>query len=237
MDTQPIGNNRQAVRVQKSILNALEKKALVSMAKKLPKWVTSDMLTFTGTVGSVIIALGYALSNYNIAWLWLSSFGFVVNWFGDSMDGTLARVRNQQRPKYGFFLDHNMDCINEAIMFVGAGLSPLVNLETALLALSAYLILSVYVYISAHLKGEFKLTYAKMGPTEFRLIMIAINTMFALSERLRSISHTVNVFGEARTLHLLDYITAAIILFLIVIYFASFIKDAREYAKEEPLKH
>ena len=237
MDTQPIGNNRQAVRVQKSILNALEKKALVSMAKKLPKWVTSDMLTFTGTVGSVIIALGYALSNYNIAWLWLSSFGFVVNWFGDSMDGTLARVRNQQRPKYGFFLDHNMDCINEAIMFVGAGLSPLVNLETALLALSAYLILSVYVYISAHLKGEFKLTYAKMGPTEFRLIMIAVNTMFALSETLRSISNTVNIFGEARTFHLLDYITMAIILFLIVMYFVSFIQDAREYAKEEPLKH
>ena len=120
---------KQSVRIQTSILNAAEKKLLVRIAAHLPSWVTSDLMTFTGFLGAIIIATGYVLSNININFLWLSSFGFLVNWFGDSLDGTIARVRNQQRPSYGFFLDHNIDCINEAIMFTGAGLSRLMNLN------------------------------------------------------------------------------------------------------------
>ena len=105
---------KQSTRIQTSILNAAEKKALVWMAERCPRWVTSDMLTFLGFVGAVIIGAGYALCGVSYNFLWLASFGFIVNWFGDSLDGTLARVRHQQRPNYGFFLDHNIDCINEA---------------------------------------------------------------------------------------------------------------------------
>ena len=90
--------------------------------------MTSDILTFIGTFGAIVIGAGYYLSNYNIAFLWLSSLGFFINWYGDSLDGTLARVRKQQRPVYGYYLDHTMDAINELFMFVGAGLSPFFDL-------------------------------------------------------------------------------------------------------------
>ncbi len=124
--------DKKAERIQTSFLNGLEKKALVWLAARQPRWVTSDLLTWTGTFGSVLIALGYILSNLNVNWLWLSTFGLIVNWYGDSLDGTLARVRNTQRPIYGYYLDHTVDGINETLMFVGIGLSPFLNLYTAL---------------------------------------------------------------------------------------------------------
>lgn len=226
----------QSKRIQTSVLNGLEKKVLVWIGSRLPKWITSDMLTFVGTLGAVIIAVGFALTSKNINYLWLASFGFVVNWFGDSLDGTVARVRNQQRPKYGFFLDHNVDCINEAIMFIGAGLSPFMHLNIALLLFSAYLMLSVYVYISAHLKGEFRLTFGKMGPTEFRIIAIIANTLFIFVEPLRTFSNEVRILGYDVELAILDYIGLVILAILLIAYFVSLIKDGMEYAKEEPLK-
>ena len=88
----------QSKRIQTSVLNAAEKKVLVWLASRQPRWMTSDILTFIGVLGAVIVAVGYALSNYFIQWLWLASFGFFVNWYGDSLDGTLARVRSLQRP-------------------------------------------------------------------------------------------------------------------------------------------
>ena len=134
---------KQAKRIQTSILNAYEKKLLVWLAERMPARMTSDQLTFIGFVGAVIVATGYALSNLNLNWLWLASFGFVVNWFGDSLDGSLARVRNTQRKTYGFFIDHNVDVINECIMFAGVGTSPLVNMTFMAGVLVAYLALSV----------------------------------------------------------------------------------------------
>lgn len=91
-----------STRIQTSILNALEKKVLVWLAGKQPRWVTSDVLTYIGVLGAVICAVGFALANLDIRYLWLSSLGLVINWYGDSLDGTLARVRNTQRPVYGF---------------------------------------------------------------------------------------------------------------------------------------
>ena len=103
------------------------------MAERMPRWVTSDMLTAVGVLGSVVVCLGYMLSRFNVNWMWLASFGFLINWFGDSMDGSIARVRKAQRPLYGFYLDHNIDCVCEFFMFVGFGLSGMCNLWVALL--------------------------------------------------------------------------------------------------------
>ena len=154
---------KQSNRIQTSLINAAEKKALVYLAGKQPKWVTSDHLTFLGFIGALIIGAGYVLTNWNINWLWLSSFGFFVNWYGDSLDGTLARVRQQQRPIYGYYLDHTVDGINECIMFVCIGFSALINHPgIAIAALILYLLLSMNVNVNAHLKGEFKLTYLKL---------------------------------------------------------------------------
>lgn len=226
----------QSKRIQTSILNALEKKALVWMAERMPKWVTSDMLTVLGIFGSVVIAVGYWLSGRDINWLWLASGGFLINWLGDSLDGTLARVRNTQRPVYGFFLDHNVDCINETIMFLGAGLSPLLNFSVAMTVLVAYLLISVYVYINAHLKNEFKLTYAGLGPTEFRVIVVIINTLFIYIAPLREYSREVVMLGNTVTFHILDYIALGIALVILIFYIWSMVASAREFSKLDPPK-
>ena len=165
-------------RIQTSILNAAEKKVLVWLAERQPRWVTSDFLTYVGVLGAVVCALGCVLSNINVNYLWISSLGLVINWYGDSLDGTLARVRHIQRPIYGFFIDQTLDAITICIMGVGFGLSPAFRLDVTLLVLAGYLVLSIYTYICTILKDEFRLTYSSFGPTEFRLVVIILNTIY-----------------------------------------------------------
>lgn len=224
-----------AVRIQTSVLNAVEKKALVWLAKRQPRWMTSDILTYFGTFGAVVIAVGYILSVRDINFLWLSSAGFVINWYGDSLDGTLARVRNRQRPVYGYYLDHTVDAINELMIFVSIGLSGLMHLDIALLALVMYLLITINVSINAHLKKEFKLTYAKLGPTEFRLIAIIVNTLLILVRPLRDFSHTYVFFGHDVTFRALDYVGAAIVVILALMHLITVRNDIKGYAEMDPM--
>ena len=228
-------NKADAVRIQTSVLNALEKKVLVYLAERQPKWMTSDILTYIGTFGAIVIAAGYILSSWNINFLWLSSLGFIINWYGDSLDGTLARVRKMQRPIYGYYIDHTIDAINEVMIFVGVGLSGLMHLEIALLALVMYFLMTINVSINAHLKKEFKLTYASMGPTEFRIIMIIINTIFALIRPLRDFSHSFALCGHTFTFRALDYIGILIIIILALMHLTTVRKDIKDYAKIDPM--
>ena len=228
-------NKADAVRIQTSVLNALEKKVLVYLAERQPKWMTSDILTYIGTFGAMVIAAGYILSSWNINFLWLSSLGFIINWYGDSLDGTLARVRKMQRPIYGYYIDHTIDAINEVMIFVGVGLSGLMHLEIALLALVMYFLMTINVSINAHLKKEFKLTYASMGPTEFRIIMIIINTIFALIRPLRDFSHSFALYGHTFTFRALDYIGILIIIILALMHLTTVRKDIKDYAKIDPM--
>lgn len=218
-------------RIQTSLLNAAEKKVLVWLAKRQPQWVTSDMLTFLGVAGAVICAVGFVLGNYNVKWLWLSSFGLLVNWYGDSLDGTLARVRNTQRPVYGFFIDHTLDAVTLCIMCIGAGLSPMLRFDVAMLVLAGYLCLSVYTYIGAILKGEFRLTYSSFGPTEFRLVVILINTLYMYTswadDRYSFYGYEFCVF---------DAVGIVIAVLLFVMYLIQFFKDKKELAVKDPLK-
>ena len=229
-------NKADAVRIQTSVLNALEKKVLVWLAERQPKWMTSDILTYLGTFGAVVIAAGYILASWNINFLWLSSLGFIINWYGDSLDGTLARVRGTQRPIYGFYLDHNIDGITMAIMCIGAGLSGMLNLYIAMAVLAVYLMLSISVYINAHLKGEFRLTYAGMGPTEFRLIMIVVNALFATIAPLRNWAVCFDVFGTPIALGAFDIAGIIIAVVLVAIYLSNFYNDAKGYAEVDPAK-
>ena len=228
------GNKADAVRIQTSILNAAEKKVLVWLAQRQPKWMTSDILTYIGTLGAVVIATGYILSSLNINWLWLSSLGFVVNWYGDSLDGTLARVRKHQRPIYGYYLDHTVDAINEFIMVLGIGLSWLMNLNLALMILALYFMLTINVSINAHLKKEFRLTYAKLGPTELRIIMIIVNTLFILIPSLGDFSHSFCLFGHEIIFRTMDCVATVIFVILLLIYLITVVQDAREYARIDP---
>lgn len=229
-------NVRQSNRIQTSLLNAAEKKALVWLAHRQPRWVTSDMLTAVGFLGAFLTGLGFFLARYGVGWLWLSSAGLLVNWYGDSLDGTLARVRNTQRPLYGYYIDHTVDCINEGMMFVGAGLSPFIRLDLALLVYVVYLALTINVSINAHLKSEFRLTYAKLGPTEFRILIVLANTVLIACPRLASMTGTLMLGGHCMTLHILDYVGMAILALLIIIYLATIVGDARKYAAIDPPK-
>ena len=229
-------DKKQANRIQKSFLAPLEKKILVALASRMPRWVSSDMLTFVGFLGALIMAAGYCLSNLNLNWLWLSCFGLFVNWFGDSLDGSLARVRNTQRKTYGFFIDHNVDVINETIMFVGVGTSPLVNMTFMMAVLVAYLMLSVYVYIDCHLKGEMRLTYGGLGPTEFRILAILVNVMFIYIPQLSLWKKHITLFHNEFDFGILDGIALAVAIILFIFYLSGFFRDIRYFSRIDPLK-
>ena len=229
-------STKQSVRIQTSVLNGVEKKALLWLAERQPKWADSDMLTFIGFIGAVVIAAGYILSNYNVHFLWLASLGFIINWYGDSLDGTLARYRKQQRPIYGFYLDHTMDAINETFMFMGVGLSPFMRFDLSCVLLVIYLMLTLNVSMNAHLKGEFRLTYAKLGPTEFRLICIIANAVLVFAKPLRTWALELPWFSSTLELHALDLIGIVILLALVLIYIITIGQDARYYARIDP-KH
>ncbi len=158
-----------------------ERRLLRAIAARLPRWVTSDGLTALGMVGAVGAGVAYALSTLSAAWLWAASALLVVNWFGDSLDGTLARVRRVERPRYGYYLDHIVDAFSTAAIGAGIGLSPYVNLGVALAGVIAYLILSVNIYLESQAFGVFRLGYSRIGPTEARIVLIAANAALALS--------------------------------------------------------
>jgi archaetidylinositol phosphate synthase len=164
-------------RVNDILLGPLERPTLKWLAEHMPAWVNPDMLTGTGVFGAGVALLGFWLVNVDKNFLWLASLGFVINWFGDSMDGTLARHRKTQRPKYGFFVDHTVDSFNEVLMFLGLGISPLMRFEIASVALVGYLLMSVLVFIRTCVVGEFKISYGKLGPTEVRAIAVGVNTL------------------------------------------------------------
>lgn len=224
--------NENAERIQTSLLNRLEKKALTWLAKRLPDWVTSDMLTYFGVVAAVLYAIFCWLAQYNVHFFWASSFALVLNWYGDSLDGTLARVRETQRPKYGFFIDHSLDALTTCLFCIGLGLSPMMKLSIALFIMGGYLCMSIYTYLTTIVMGKFRLTYAKLGPTEMRLIIIMVCTLYIY---LPLNNLTIKIFSQDWTIY--DCIGATVAAALFIIYIASLSKDLRELAKIDPPKH
>lgn len=227
--------NEKATRIQTSLLNALEKKVLVAIATRMPRKVTSDTLTLMGVAGAIVTFLGFLLSNLSLQWLWLVVAGLALNWYGDSLDGTVARVRKTQRPIYGYFLDHNVDVLNEALVFIGAGLSPIISLPVALFALSGYFAISIYTYICQVVKDEFRLTYGKMGPTEFRLVIQLLCICFMYVPALTAQHWPVSFGNEVFFFGIFDFIAMAIGLLLYILYLVSFVKDRRRLSVIDPL--
>jgi phosphatidylglycerophosphate synthase len=164
-------------RISIFFLARFERWALPRMAAALPRWVVPDHLTFLGVLAATWIAVSYALSNRSDVWLWSASAGLVVHWFGDSLDGTLARVRKIERPRYGYYLDHLTDAYSTTAIGIGLGLSPYMLLSVGLAIVIAYLVLSINVYLETHAFGEFQFGYASLGPTEARAILIGLNTL------------------------------------------------------------
>ena len=164
-------------RVNDILMGPLERPALAWLSKSMPAWVNPDLLTIFGLLAGFLIGFSYYLTNFNRNFLWLASLGFVLNWFGDSLDGTLARYRHIERPKYGFFIDHVVDIVSEVAIFLGLALSPYVDYRLATLALIAYLCMTNLVFVITAVEGLFQISYGKLGPTEARLIAIGANTI------------------------------------------------------------
>lgn len=219
---QKIDNHK---RINDILFGPLERPALAWLAAHMPEWVTPDLLTMIGLLSSLLIFVSYWLTQKSSTFLWLASFGFVLNWFGDSLDGTLARYRKIERPKYGFFVDHVIDAIDEVMVFLGLGLSPYVTFTIANLALVAYLLVSVQVYISTAVHSVFKISYGKLGPTEIRVIAILANTViFFLGNPLVAVPY----FGQVA---LYDVIVSTVTLILVYIFISSSIIQMRILAK------
>ncbi len=229
-------SSETSVRIQTSILNGVEKKALAFLADRQPRWMTSNILTGIGTFGAIVISLGYILSQININYLWLSSLGFVIKWYGDSLDGTLARVRNKQRPIFGYYIDHTVDIINELLIFLGLGLSGLICFDLSLFILIVYMMLTLNVSINAHLKKEFKLTYAKLGPTEFRVLAIIFNTVCIYCPAISDSVMEISMFGKDIVLGSLDIAGVFVLLVLIIMYIVTVLNDIKDYDKIDPMK-
>jgi len=166
------------VRVNDTFLAPLERTALQWLCKRMPAWVTPDILTMIGFMGGLLMAAAYWLCNVNRNFLWLVDLGLLINWFGDSLDGSLARYREIERFKYGYFVDHTVDITTQTIVLLGLGVSPFVHLSYALLALVGYLLLGILTYIDTAVSGVYKISYGKIGPTEVRVIVIGLNAIF-----------------------------------------------------------
>jgi phosphatidylglycerophosphate synthase len=166
---------RPAKRAHHSVLASLEKRALIWLANHLPGFVNSDHLTGLGFVSLFCVGLSYWYSRYSPVGLVLVIVFLVLNWFGDSLDGTLARVRNQQRPRYGFYVDHVLDACGSVFVFAGLALSGYMSERIAVGLLIAYFLLSIEIYLATYTVGKFHLSFGAFGPTELRLLLIAGN--------------------------------------------------------------
>jgi archaetidylinositol phosphate synthase len=188
---------RPAERSNAGLLAAMEKRTLIWMAERLPSWVNSDHLTALGFLSLAGVGLSYWYTRYSRAGLALAIVLFVLNWFGDSLDGTLARVRNQQRPRYGFYIDHILDAIGSACLFGGLALSGYMNPGVAAGLLVVYLLLSIEVYLATYTIGKFHMSFAAFGPTELRLLLIAGNIALILHpwKRLFDVGGTIGIAG------------------------------------------
>ena len=168
-------NFRQATRVHGSFLAAVEKRALVWMAERMPAWVNSDHLTLLGFAAQIATGVCYALAAHDRHMLLAAIACLVVNWFGDSLDGTLARVRQRQRPRYGFYVDHIIDSVGAVAMMGGLALSGYMHPVIGLGLLIAFLLLSIQSYLATYTLGEFHLSMWRFGPTELRVLLVVGN--------------------------------------------------------------
>jgi len=183
-----------AKRVNRSLTAAMEKRALTWMAQRAPRWVTSDGLTLLGLLAQIGAGGFYVLSRENKYALLGVIVCIVLNWFGDSMDGTLARVRNQQRPRYGFYVDHMMDIFGATALMCGLGMSGFVHWPVAIAMLVVFLLLSAESYLATYTLSTFQMSQGVFGPTEIRILLIIGNVALLRSPYAEVFGHRYLLF-------------------------------------------
>ena len=221
-----MGAEPREVRVHGSLLAAAEKRLLVRMATHLPRWLNSDHLTALGALAMIAAGICYALARRWPAALLLAIMMLAVNWFGDSLDGTLARVRHRERPRYGFYVDHVLDALGILFLIGGLVAGGFLSLAPAATFLVAYYLLTIEIALATHTLGTFRISYWKFGPTELR-ILLAIGTL----QLLRSPWSTI----ASHELLLFDLGTAIGTAALLGTFIVSAVSNTRKLYTLEPL--
>jgi phosphatidylglycerophosphate synthase len=217
---------KSAARQQQSILAPLEKRTLIWLAHRMPLWINSDHLTLLGFLGMIFSGLCYALASRGPVWLVAAVVCLAINWFGDSLDGTLARVRDRQRPRYGFYVDHIIDSFGAVFLIGGLGLSGYMTWNIAMALLIAYLLLAIELYLATYCVGVFKLSFSIWGPTELRIVL-------ALGTFIVYVKPVVTILGKRYLLCDVSAVVAMIALTIIVI--SSAIRNTIRLYREERL--
>ncbi len=203
---------KPARRVNQSLTASLEKRALLWMASRAPSWLTSDQLTILGLIAQIGAGIGYALSRYNRYALLLVILCLGLNWFGDSMDGTLARVRCQQRPRYGFYVDHMIDIFGSVALMCGLGFSGFVHWQIAIAMLITFLLLASESYLATYTLSHFQLSQGIFGPTEIRILLILGNLTLLRSPYSTPFGHRMRLFDLAGAIAAIFLLAPAILL-------------------------
>lgn len=213
-----------------SVLRSLEQRLIDWLCGRLPVWATSDMLTVLGVIGAAMAFCGFGLSHQGAGWLWLAIAGIALNWLGDSLDGSLARYLQAERPRYGFFLDHMSDTLAMALIGIGIGLSPHVHLTSGLIVLIAYYLMTILSLTICQATGIFRISFNGVGPTEIRLLIVACT--------LAVIMLPVPAFtwGEV-TLTIYDAIMIALAGLMALTGAAQAIRTGRELSIADPPAH
>lgn len=217
----------EATREPSFLLAKPEKRLLTWIAGRLPRWILPDDLTVLGVLAALGVCAAYQLANDSLDWLWVASALLVLQWLGDSLDGTLARVRKIERPTYGYYIDHLVDAIATAAIGIGLGLSPLMLLSIGTLIVVAYLILSINVYLESYAVGRFSIGYGYIGPTEVRLILVTLNTVVALGAGLDFVVADLELTA-------FDVIGLGIAAAMILMLLGRAARNLRDLARREP---
>ncbi|HSL21558.1 MAG TPA: CDP-alcohol phosphatidyltransferase family protein [Vicinamibacterales bacterium] len=216
----------QQTRENDGVLAAAERRALIWMAARLPAAINSDHLTALGVAGMVLASAAFAAGGTWPAALLLVIAGLVINWFGDSLDGTLARVRNCQRPRYGYYLDHVLDTAGTLVLFAGIAAGGFMTPIVALATLVAYYLVSIEVYLATHALGRFRMSFWGLGPTELRILL-------AIGALVVSVRPEVSVFGTRALLFDVGGVIGSV--GLVATAAISAVTHARALYREEPL--
>src|SRR5271170_2986370 len=219
-------NFTPARRVNQALTASAEKRVLQWMAYHVPRWLSSDQLTVLGLSAQIGAGAGYALSRYSRNALLLVILCIVLNWFGDSMDGTLARVRCQPRPRYGFYVDHMVDIFGSVALMGGLGFSRFLHWQTAIAMLIAFLLLSSESYLATYTLSRFQLSQGIFGPTEIRILLIIGNLALLHSPYSTIFGHRMLLFDLGGTI-------ASVCMFAIAILLT--VRHTAQLYREEPL--
>jgi phosphatidylglycerophosphate synthase len=223
---EPVAKRDVARREVQGITAPLERRALLWLAERMPPWVSPDGLTALGFVAQIGAGVAYALAAGDRRWLHAVNLCLLANWFGDSLDGSIARFRDQSRPRYGFYLDHMVDALGAFFLLGGMGLSGLLEARLAVGLLIVYFLMNINVYLATHTRGVFKISYGAFGGTELRILLAAANVAAFAWPEVRVVGFEMGLFDVFALVGLLG---------LGVVLTRSVIQNVRVLAEEERL--